>query len=717
VTTPALGAHWDGGATTFTVYSAAADRVELALADSEGSKLRWRRIDLTPLGPPARHLWSTRVPGVGPGQRYGFRVHGLWDPGHGLRCNPAKLLIDPYARAIEGRLVLHPAVHAHAVTAAGRTRERRSGHDLARPSNLDSAAYVPHSVVIDPEFEWDGDRTPGIPWDRTVLYELHVRGFTKLYPTVPEKLRGTYAALAHPAVIRHLLDLGVTTVELLPIQAVTDELHLLGKGLTNYWGYSTVGFFAPHDGYASARGGGQVAEFKAMVKALHAAGLEVVLDVVYNHTAEGGQQGPSLSLRGLDQGAYYRLDGHGHDIDYTGCGNTLDLRSGVARRLVLDSLRYWVQEMHVDGFRFDLAPALARESEDFDPGGAFLTELGEDPVLSAVKLIAEPWDVGPGGWQTGRFPRPWVEWNDHFRDDVRDFWRGWSHGVRPLATRLLGSRDLFGNRAPLASVNLVTAHDGFTAHDLVSYDHKHNQANGEDGRDGSDNNRSWNHGVEGPTADPEVLAARTRTLRNLMATLLLSQGVPMITAGDEMGRTQGGNNNAYCQDNAVSWVDWTLADWQRDLLGTVRRLVALRAAHPALRRPGPYTGAAAWGQGVGSARPDIRWLRPDGRAMTEADWHDPALRTLVARLEHAGDVVVVGVHAGAEPTWVCLPVDDPAYDLVLDTRSPAACDTTPYRIDAGRRLDLAPRTVVLLTAASSAPTRSASGHTPRPTPW
>ena len=489
-----------------------------------------------------------------------------------------------------------------APAAAGLTEiaEGMSHRDFARPSKLDSRPFVPHSLVVDPAFEWDGDRPPSVPWDHTVLYELHVRGFTKLHPGLPEELRGTYAGLAHPAVIEHLQGLGVTTVELLPVHAAADELHLLRKRLTNYWGYSTVGFFAPHEPYAQARGGGQVAEFKAMVKALHAAGLEVVLDVVYNHTAEGGQAGPSLSFRGLDQSAYYRLDGHGHDIDYTGCGNTVDLRSGPARGLVLDSLRYWVNDMHVDGFRFDLAPALARESEHFDPEGAFLTELGEDPVLSKVKLIAEPWDVGPGGWQTGRFPRPWAEWNDHFRDDVRDFWRGWSHGVRPLATRLLGSRDLVADRAPLASVNFVTAHDGFTAYDLVSYDRKHNKANGEGGRDGTDNNRSWNHGVEGPTRNAGVQAARIRTLRNLLATLVLSQGVPMITAGDEFGRSQRGNNNAYCQDNAVSWVNWTLTDWQRDLLSTVRHLVALRAAHPALRRPTAYPVA---GVGAGSARP------------------------------------------------------------------------------------------------------------------
>ena len=716
MSTPALGAHWDGDATTFTVYSAAADRVELAVDEGPGGAEDddpargpgpgggWRRVDLTPLGAPAGHLWSTRLPGVGPGHRYGFRVHGPWDPGHGLRCNPAKLLIDPYALAIEGRVALHPAVYAHEVrsAAAGSQADRHadgtSRHDYDRPSALDSAPYVPHSVVVDPAFDWDGDGPPRIPWDRTVIYELHVRGFTKAHPAVPEELRGTYGALAHPAVIEYLLSLGVTTLELLPIQAVSDELHLLRKRLTNYWGYSTVGFFAPHAAYARARGGGQVAEFKAMIKALHAAGLEVVLDIVYNHTAEGGQAGPSLSLRGFDQSAYYRLDGHGHDVDYTGCGNTVDLRSGPARGLVLDSLRYWVNDMHVDGFRFDLAPALARESEDFDPEGAFLTELGEDPVLSKVKLIAEPWDLGPGGWQTGRFPRPWVEWNDHFRDDVRDFWRGWSHGVRPLAIRLLGSRDLFADRAPLASVNFITAHDGFTAHDLVSYDGKHNRANGEGGRDGTDNNRSWNHGVEGPTRRVEVQSARIRTLRNLIATLLLSQGVPMITAGDEFGRTQRGNNNAYCQDNAVSWVNWTLTDWQRELLETVRRLVALRAAHPALRRPTPYLSATA-GKAARHVTREFRWLRPDGKAMTEADWSDPALRTVVARLAHAGDVVVIGVHAGAEPTWVHLPIDDAAYDLVLDTRSAGARDTIPYRIGAGQRLDLAPRTVVLLTAA------------------
>jgi isoamylase len=659
-----LGPSWDGQGTTFAVRSDPAERVEVCVLGRDGREERHADLARGSGG-----VWSGHLDGTGPGDAYGFRAHGPWDPARGRRCNPAQLLVDPYAHAVAGALSLHPAIFAHDVD------------DPGQPSRLDSAPYVPHALVVDDAFDWGADRAPHVPWADTVVYEAHVRGLTRKHPAVPEELRGTYRGLAHHAVLEHLTNLGVTTVELLPVHAFAPEVHLLRKGMPNYWGYSSLAFLAPHGAYATA-GGDAVREFKEMVRDLHAAGLEVVLDVVYNHTCEGGSDGPSLSLRGLDEAAYYRMRG-GRHVDHTGCGNTVDLRNRHARRVVLDSLRYWVEVMHVDGFRFDLAPALGRESDQFHPDATFLSELGADPVLSQVKLIAEPWDVGPDGWQTGNFPAPWAEWNDRFRDDVRDYWRGSSHGIGAVASRLMGSRDVFGSRAPLASVNFVTAHDGFTARDLVSYNAKHNEANGEQGRDGTSDNRSWNHGVEGETDDPEVLADRRQTLRGLLATLLLSRGVPMLTAGDEMGRTQGGNNNAYCQDAPVSWVHWQLAPWQEDLLATVRRMLALRRAHAALC----------------AAPTDARWLRPDGCDMTERDWRDPALRTVLVRLPCAEDVVVLVLHGGAEPTYVTLPGADRAYDLQLDTTWQCPPTGSAYRFGPGSRMELAPRSVVVLTAA------------------
>ncbi|HYO35206.1 MAG TPA: glycogen debranching protein GlgX, partial [Geodermatophilus sp.] len=531
-----LGAHWDGTGTNVALWSAGATAVDLCLFDPDGTEHRHRLQETT------HQVWHGRLAGVGPGQRYGYRVHGPHDPGTGARWNPAKLLLDPSARAVDGDLVLDPALFGSRPDAPGTADGR------------DSAPFVPRGVVVHDSFPWDGDRRPMTPWSDTVIYEVHVKGATMRHPDVPPALRGTYAGLAHPAFVEHLRSLGVTAVELLPVHSFVSEPHLMRRGLTNYWGYNTLGYFAPHAAYSSAgSGGGQVTEFKAMVKALHAAGIEVVLDVVYNHTAEGDGSGPTLSLRGIDNPGYYRLDGANpaRYTDYTGCGNTLDVRRPQVLAMLMDSLRYWVTEMHVDGFRFDLAAALARSMHDVDRLSAFFDVVHQDPVVSRVKLIAEPWDVGEGGYQVGNFPPLWTEWNGKYRDTVRDVWSGAHVGVRDLAYRLTGSSDLYRSdgRRPFASVNFVTAHDGFTLADLVTYERKRNEANGEDNRDGESHNRNWNGGVEGPSDDPQVRAVRARQVRNHLATLLLSTGVPMLTAGDELGRTQGGNNNAYCQDN------------------------------------------------------------------------------------------------------------------------------------------------------------------------
>ncbi|WP_069465636.1 glycogen debranching protein GlgX, partial [Actinacidiphila rubida] len=526
--------------TNFALWAGGAESVELCLFGADGSETRAPLTELT------HEVWHGFVPDVLPGQRYGYRVGGRWDPWTGARWNPAKLLLDPYARAVDGEFEMVPEVYGHV-----RDWQEPAVADTVR-DNRDSAPFVPKGVVVDDDDDWEDDRRPKTPWSDSVIYELHVRGFTQRHPDVPPELRGTYAGLAHPAALAHLTDLGVTAVELLPVHQFAHEDHLERRGLRNYWGYNSIGYFAPHAAYsASGTRGEQVGEFKRMVRALHAAGIEVILDVVYNHTAEGGQGGPTLSLRGVDNRGYYRLAGDPRGYaDYTGCGNTLSVVQPHVLRLITDSLRYWVTEMGVDGFRFDLAAALARSMHDVDMLSPFLATIAQDPVLRRVKLIAEPWDVGAGGYQVGAFPPLWTEWNDRFRDTVRDFWRGATGDVRDLGYRLSGSSDLYdwGGRRPYASVNYVTAHDGFTLRDLVSHNGKHNEANGEDGRDGTDDNRSWNCGAEGETGDPEVLALRARQLRNLLATLLLSTGVPMLVAGDEMGRTQGGNNNAYCQD-------------------------------------------------------------------------------------------------------------------------------------------------------------------------
>ncbi|WP_433894705.1 glycogen debranching protein GlgX [Streptomyces sp. CA-111067] len=611
-----LGARFHRGpdgrpGTNFALWAGGAESVELCLFDEDGTETRAPLTELT------HQVWHGFVPGVLPGRRYGYRVGGRWDPWTGARWNPAKLLLDPYARAVDGGFTMVPEVYGHV-----RQWPEQAVADTVR-DNRDSAPFVPKGVVVADDDDWEDDHRPKTPWSDSVIYELHVRGFTRAHPGIPPELRGTYAGLAHPAAIAHLTRLGVTAVELLPVHQFANEEHLERRGLTNYWGYNSIGYFAPHAGYsASGTRGEQVGEFKRMVRALHAAGIEVILDVVYNHTAEGGQGGPTLSLRGIDNRGYYRLgaDPRGY-TDYTGCGNTLSVIQPQVLRLITDSLRYWVTEMGVDGFRFDLAAALARSLHDVDMLSPFLAVIAQDPVLRRVKLIAEPWDVGSGGYQVGAFPPLWTEWNDKYRDTVRDFWRGATGDVRDLGYRLSGSSDLYdwGGRQPYASVNFVTAHDGFTLRDLVSYNAKHNGPNGEDGRDGTGDNRSWNCGAEGDEeAGPEVTALRRRQLRNLLSTLLLSTGVPMLVAGDEMGRTQDGNNNAYCQDNPTSWVDWSLLGdpgWQ-GLTDLTARLIALRRAHPVLRRGAFFSGLAHPPEGLR----DLAWFGTGGAEMTDEDW-------------------------------------------------------------------------------------------------
>ncbi|HQV83118.1 MAG TPA: glycogen debranching protein GlgX [Ornithinibacter sp.] len=645
----------EGGADV-AVYAGHADAVELCLFDAgDKAGTSERRI---PLLERAHGWWFAFVPGITAGQRYNFRAHGAWSPDQGLRHNPAKLLLDPYAKAIEGKVRWGAEVYGHVV-------DVRWHGDGELISDLDSRGHMPRGVVVDDRFDWEGDVAPNRSRSESVIYEAHVRNQTALHPGVPPELRGTYAGLAHPASVAHLTSLGVTAVELLPVHAFTHEPHLVRRGLTNHWGYNTLGFFAPHGAYAAAKDPqGAVDELKGMVKLLHGEGIEVILDVVYNHTAEQGRTGAMLSWRGLDQRAYYRLDERGRDIDVTGCGNTLDLRHPVVCRMVLDSLRYWVQEYHVDGFRFDLAVALGRgRGDDFDPDHPFLVALRTDPVLSAVKLIAEPWDVGMHGWRTGQFPPPFMEWNDRYRDAVRRFWVGdvrsqrhhrRGHGLQELATRLAGSRDLFGHRdrGPTASINFVAAHDGFTTADLVAYDTKHNEANGEDNRDGSDNNGSWNHGTEGPSDDPQVIADRTLAIRNLMGTLLLSTGVPMINAGDELGRSQGGNNNPYCQDNGTSWINWDLEPWQQDLLDTTSHLIRVRQALPVLRQRVWALGRQVHDDGTR----DMEWYAADGTPMGDRWTQGSRLVQLyVAGAWMGWDSALLVVNGGVEDVEVTLP--------------------------------------------------------------
>ncbi len=603
-----LGAVWDGGGTNFSLFSEHAEGVELCLFDSAGSE---QRIELSE----RRALnWHCYVPDVGPGQRYGYRVHGPYRPLEGLRFNPAKLLIDPYAKAIDGVVDW-----AHDANVLPYVPTGEDDADL-EPDDEDDAPATPKSVVVDDAFLWEGDRPPRTPFADTVIYETHVKGFTMRHPEIREDLRGTYAGLASEPALAYLRDLGVTAVELLPIHHISDEAFLIERGLHNYWGYSTIGFFAPHSEYAATgRGGEQVREFKGLVKALHRAGIEVILDVVYNHTAEGNHLGPMLAFKGADNSSYYRLvpDDPRHYMDFTGTGNSLNPVHPSVLRLIMDSLRYWVSECHVDGFRFDLASALARELFDVDRLSAFFDVIHQDPLLSQVKLIAEPWDVGPGGYQVGNFPVLWSEWNGVYRDTMRDFWRGQTN-CGEFASRLSGSSDLYESdgREPFASINFITAHDGFTLADLVSYEGKHNEANLEDNQDGTDDNRSWNCGTEGDTDDPQVTALRARQQRNFLATLLLSQGTPMLLGGDELGRTQHGNNNAWCQDNELSWYDWSTQD--PGLREFTQRLIALRRRHPVFRRQSFLRGTEELGSGL----PDVWWFRADGLKMTRRDWQD-----------------------------------------------------------------------------------------------
>jgi isoamylase len=603
------GAIFDGEGTNFSVMSEVAERVELCLFDEEGKETRGDLPDV------AAFCWHGYVPGVKPGQRYGFRVHGPWSPDEGNRCNPAKLLLDPYAKAVEGAVDWNEAVFAH-----------RFGKETER-DDQDSAPHVPRSIVIDPHFDWGDDRLPRTALPETIMYEVHLKGFTARRPEIPQEMRGTYGGFAHPASLDYLEKLGITAVEIMPVHQFVHRSYLLERGLRNYWGYDSIAFFAPHNEYSTGGGRGeQVQEFKSMVKALHAAGIEVILDVVYNHTAEGNHLGPTLCFKGIDNAAYYHLvpDQRRYYVDYTGTGNSVNAGHPHVLQLIMDSLRYWLLDMHVDGFRFDLAAALARGLHEVDRLSAFFSVIQQDPVISQAKLIAEPWDVGEGGYQVGKFPPLWSEWNGRYRDTVRDYWRGRHDALGDFASRFMGSSDLYEatGRRPFASINFVTAHDGFTLRDLVSYEQKRNQANGEENRDGSDDNRAWNCGAEGPTEDAQINRLRCRQQRNFLATLFLSQGVPMLLGGDECGRTQGGNNNPYCQDNETSWFDWESRD--EALFEFTRRVIALRKEHPIFRRRRWFHGRAIRGVDVR----DVVWFRPDASEMNEADWESSSARAV-----------------------------------------------------------------------------------------
>jgi isoamylase len=614
-----LGATYDGSGTNFAVFSEAAEKVELCLFDN-GTETRVTLPEVDGF------VWHGFIPNIEPGQRYGYRVYGPYDPGAGQRCNPNKLMIDPYAKAIDGTFEWNQSLF---------------GYNFGDPDSRnddDSAAGMPKAVVISPYFDWGVDRPPQHEYADTVIYEAHVKGLTQTHPEIPENIRGTYAAVAHPVIIEHLKSLGVNAIELMPVHHFVNDSTLAEKGLTNYWGYNTIAFLAPDAKYSSSPNpGGQVQEFKTMVRALHEADIEVVLDVVYNHTAEGNHLGPTLSMRGIDNAAYYRLvdDDKRYYMDYTGTGNSLNVGHPHSLQLIMDSLRYWVTEMHVDGFRFDLAATLAREFYDVDRLSAFFELVQQDPTISQVKLIAEPWDVGPGGYQVGNFPPQWTEWNGKFRDTVRDYWRGEPATLDELAYRLTGSADLYEHtgRRPVASINFVTAHDGFTLRDLVSYNDKHNEANKEDNRDGESHNRSWNCGVEGPTDDKDINALRARQQRNFLATLLLSQGVPMLSHGDELGRTQQGNNNVYCQDNELAWIDWARAD--NELVEFTRAVSALRTAHPVFRRRRFFSGKPVGRRG-GAGLPDIAWFAPDGSEMTGEDWESGFAKSVAVFLNGHG---------------------------------------------------------------------------------
>ncbi|EDX87696.1 glycogen debranching enzyme GlgX [Synechococcus sp. PCC 7335] len=627
-----LGATWDGSGTNFALFSENATAVELCFFDEKGEESRYKLAEVY------NFVWHGYFPGIRPGQRYGYRVHGPFDPEHGHRFNPNKLLIDPYALAIDGNVTPGQSIFGY--------EWGDSDEDLSCNS-IDSAEAVPKCVVVDTSFDWEGDTHPKTPWNQTIIYEVHVKGFTQRHPKVPKALRGTYAGLGHPAAIKHLKSIGITAVELMPIHHFhATPGYLVSKGLSNYWGYDSLNYFAPHPNYsASGMGGEQVNEFKAMVRSLHAAGIEVILDVVYNHTGEGNHMGPTLSFRGIDNAAYYRLveGNERYYMDFTGCGNSLRMSHPQVLKLIMDSLRYWVQEMHVDGFRFDLASALARELFEVGTLATFFDIIHQDPVLSRVKLIAEPWDVGDGGYQVGKFPLLWSEWNGKYRDTVRDFWRGEDSALGEFAARLTGSSDLYEHtgRRPHASINFITAHDGFTLRDLVSYNEKHNEANGEDNRDGEDHNRSWNCGAEGTTNEPEIQSLRLQQQRNFLATLMLSQGVPMLLAGDEMGRSQRGNNNTYCHDNELSWLNWELEKDEKELLRYTQKLIKLVKDHPIFRRREWFYGRQIHGSGIR----DIGWFNVDGIAMSD-EWTAGYVRTLTVFLN--GEEIATPDHRGEQ---------------------------------------------------------------------
>ena len=689
-----LGATFDGSGTNFALFSEAADRVELCLFDDEGGESCVEVVDVD------AYVWHCYLPQVQPGQRYGYRVHGAYDPAQGLRANPSKLLLDPYAKAVHREIDWDPSLFAYRF------------EDPEARNDDDSAPHMMLGVVINPFFDWTGDRQLDVPYADTVIYEAHVKGLTQLHPDVPDDQRGTYAGVAHPSVIDHLLHLGVTAIELMPIHQFVHDQHLLDKGLRNYWGYNTIGFLAPHNGYSSSGDlGQQVPEFKAMVRALHAAGIEVILDVVYNHTAEGNHLGPTLSMRGVDNQAYYRLvdDDPQHYMDYTGTGNSLNVRHPHSLQLIMDSLRYWVTEMHVDGFRFDLASTLAREFYEVDKLSTFFELVQQDPTISQVKLIAEPWDVGPGGYQVGGFPPQWTEWNGKYRDTMRDMWRGEPATLAEFASRFTGSADLYeqDGRRPVASINFITAHDGFTLADLVSYDDKHNDANGEDGNDGESHNRSWNCGVEGPTDDDAIRALRARQQRNLLVTLLLSQGVPMLLHGDELGRTQEGNNNTYAQDSELSWIDWKRAD--TPLVEFVAAVVQLRRQHPTFRRARFFDGRPVRRE-EGAPLPDIEWHRPDGSTMSPDDWdagfgkavgvylNGAGIRERDRRGQSISDAsFLLYFNAHDDVVEFTLPDDDhaPAWETLVDTAGSGA-DSAP--LQAGSTVPIHGNAVVVLRA-------------------
>ncbi|MFH8791869.1 glycogen debranching protein GlgX [Streptomyces sp. NPDC017941] len=688
-----LGAAYDGAGTNFAVFSEAADRLELCLLHDDGSETA---VELRESDAFVRHAY---LPGIMPGQRYGFRAHGPYDPARGLRCNSAKLLLDPYAHAVSGRVDWGEEVYGY-----------HFGTPLRR-NDLDSAPHMMASVVVNPYFDWGDDRPPRTPYNETVIYEAHVKGLTMLHPELPDELRGTYAALAHPAIIDHLTQLGVTALELMPVHQFVNDHRLVDMGLNNYWGYNTIGFFAPHNAYASwGDRGEQVLEFKSAVRALHAAGIEVILDVVYNHTAEGNHLGPTLSFRGLDNASYYRLtDDPQYYMDTTGTGNSLLMRSPHVLQLIMDSLRHWVTEMHVDGFRFDLAATLARQFHEVDRLSSFFDLVQQDPVVSQVKLIAEPWDVGEGGYQVGNFPPLWTEWNGKYRDTVRDLWRGEPRTLAEFASRLTGSSDLYqgDGRRPLASINFVTCHDGFTLHDLVSYNEKHNADNGEDNQDGESHNRSWNCGAEGETDAPDVLALRARQLRNFIATLMLSQGVPMLSHGDEFARTQGGNNNAYCQDNDVAWVRWP--DGETTLLAFTRAMTWLRRDHPVFRRRRFFHGRPV--EGTHDDLSDISWFTPEGEKMTREDWNAAQARALTVFLNGnaisepgergeriSDDSFLLMFNASADPLDFVVPVNQGAqWQVVVDTaREDGVPPGTGMKVRAGERVTLVDRSLTVL---------------------